>query len=305
MDIESTIETIGAYASDLGSAIEAVSGILPKGLNLKGALSAAADTLPKEVDFPSMMQFLLIFVGVALVFGVLNRAVLGKRSSLNHAVSSAMAVLFLYAATIVIYTCKPWELSKFLSPLPFITFLENHIMLLPFAGSEITLLCHEILSLVILSFLVILIDSIIPKGESVLSWCVCRLIAVVLSMGLHCVVTWAVNLYFPDALITYAPIILLGLLLGMLLLGVLNVILSLALAAVNPFFGAVYAFFFSNAVGKQLTKSVLTTALVCAVIYLLERGGYGVICITTAALLSYLPLVAVLLVLWFVIGKLL
>lgn len=305
MDLESTIETITSYTSELGSAIDTVSSYLPEGLDLKGALSAAADAIPAEVDFLSMMQFLLLFAAGSLLFGLISRMVLGKRSSLNHSVSSAIGILFIYAVTIVIYTCRPWDLHKFLSPLPFVTFLDNHIMLLPFSGAEMPILCHEILSLVILAFLVNLLDTFIPKGKSILGWFGLRLVTVVLAMVLHLVVNWAVNTYLPDFLVTYAPVILLVLLVGMLFLGVLNVILSLVLTAVNPFIGAVYAFFFSNIIGKQLTKAVFSTALICAVIYLLEYFGYTVICITAAALLSYIPLIIVLLALWYVIGHVL
>ncbi len=305
MDLESTIETIAAYTSELSSAIDAVSSYLPENLDLKGALSAAIDTIPAEIDFLSTMKFLLVFAAGSLLFGLLSRIVLGKRSSLNHSVSSAIGILFVYAVTIVIYTLKPWNLTQFLSPLPFVTFLDNHIMLLPFSGAEIPILCHEIVSLVILAFLVNLLDTFLPKGESILSWFGLRLLTVVLAMALHLVANWAVNTYLPDFLVTYAPVILLVLLVGMLFLGVLNVILSLVLTAVNPFIGAVYAFFFSNIIGKQLTKAVFSTALICAVIYLLEYFGYTVICITAAALLSYIPLIVVLLALWYVIGHVL
>lgn len=305
MDLESTLETIATYAEGLSSAIDTVSSRLPEGLDLKGALSAAADAIPAEVDFLSMMQFLLLFAAGSMILSLLGRVVLGKRSSLNHSVSSAMGILCIYVVTIVVYTCKPWNLADFLSPLPFVTFLDNHIMLLPLTKAEIPILCHEILSLVILAFLVNLLDTFIPQGESVLGWYGLRLLTVVLSMALHLVVNWAFNTYLPDVLVTYAPVILLGLLLGMLLLGVLNVILGLVLTVVNPFIGAVYTFFFSNIVGKQLTKAVFSTALICGVIFLLEYFGYTVICITTGALVSYIPFIAVLAILWYLIGHVL
>ena len=305
MDLESTLETIATYAEGLSSAIETVSSQLPEGLDLKGTLSAAMDAIPAEIDFLSSMQFLLPFAAGSLILSLLGRAILGKRSSLNHSVSSVMGILCIYIVTIVVYTCKPWNLTAFLSPLPFVTFLDNHIMLLPLTEAEIPILCHEILSLVILAFLVNLLDTFIPQGESVLGWYALRLLTVVLSMALHLVVNWAFNTYLPDVLVTYAPVILLGLLVGMLLLGALNVILGLVLTVVNPIIGALYTFFFSNIVGKQLTKAVFSTALICGLIYVLEYFGYTVICITAGALLSYIPIFAVLLILWYLIGHVL
>ena len=58
-------------------------------------------------------------------------------------------------------------------------------------------------------------------------------------------------------------------------------------------------------VGKQLSKAVFTSTILCAVVYLLGYVGYTVICITAAALLAYIPLVIVLLILWYLIGRLL
>ena len=50
---------------------------------------------------------------------------------------------------------------------------------------------------------------------------------------------------------------------------------------------------------------MFSTALICAVIYLLEYFGYTVICITTGALMSYIHFNAVVLILWYLIGHVL
>ena len=126
-----------------------------------------------------------------------------------------------------------------------------------------------------------------------------------LAMVLHYLVKWAFNAFLPGVLVTYAPIILIGILLVMFLLGVLNVLLSLLLIAVNPILGGIYAFFFSNILGKQLTKSMLTTVLICVFFGILSYLGIGVISISAAALVAYLPLLIVLLVLWYLVGQLL
>lgn len=291
MDLESTLETIAGY--------------LPEDLDLEGIWSAAVSYIPAQIDLMSMLQFALVFAACSLVMGVLGRVVLGKRSSLNHALSSAMGILFIYAVTIVIYTFKPWNLTQYLSPLPFVMFLENHLVILPFQGAALPEICHEVLSLVILAFLVNLLDSFIPKGKSIPGWYALRFLTVVLAMLLHLVVVWAFDTYLPDVLVTYAPVILLGILIVMLLLGVLNLLLGLALAVVNPILGGIYTFFFSNVVGKQLTKAVVSTAVICLLVFLLGQLGYTFICITQDALIAYLPLVLILLVLWYLIGHVL
>ena len=269
------------------------------------SLSQLSPYLPVEIDFLSMLKFIGILMAASLLFGLLARFIFGKRSKVNHAVSSAMGILFIYIVTIVVYTFEPGGLSRFLSPLPFVRFAQGLLTILPFRGSEFPTICEHILSLVVLSFLVNLLDTFIPKGKSVCRWYLLRFLSVILAMGLHYLVTWASRTYLPGVLVTYAPMILLGILLVMLLLGVLNAVMSLVQVAVNPILGGIYTFFFSNILGKQLSKSILTAALICGLFYTLEQLGYTAICISAAALLSYLPLLAALLVLWYLIGHLL
>lgn len=317
MDLESTldtIETIASYipedldaaldtvVSDLDTAISTVTSYLPDRAAIEGAVDQVVSLIPAELDFMTMMQFLLFFAASSLLLGVLGRVVLGKRSSLNHSLSSVMGILFIYAVTIVVYTFKHWNLTQFLSPLPFVTFSGDYLIVFPIQGAELTAVCYEVLSMVILAFLVNLLDSFVPQGKSVVGWYLLRFVSVILSMLLHLVVNWAVNTYLPDVLVTYAPVILLGILIGMLLLGVLNLLLGLVLTVVNPIIGGIYAFFFSNIIGKQLTKAVFTTVVLCILVYLLGHFGYTIISISVASLTAYIPLAIVCLILWYLIG---
>ena len=308
MDIESTLETIVSSIPEdvnLATAFEAVSKYLPENFDLSSLFSAAKNYIPMEIDFLSMGKFLLLFSAISLLASTLGRVILGKRSSLNHSLSSAMGILFIYALTVVVYTFKPWNLEQFLSPLPFLVFAEDYLLIIPFQGSALSVVCHEILSLVILAFLVNLLDTFIPKGKSIVTWYLLRFLTIVLAMALHLLVDWAFDSYLPEVLVTYAPVILLGILAATLLLGVLNVVLGAILAIVDPIIGAIYTFFFSNIIGKQLTKAVFTTVVICAVVFLIGYFGFSLIAITPAALISYIPMALVMLVLWYVIGHLL
>lgn len=267
--------------------------------------SVLASYIPADIDLASMLRFIAIFAVGSVLLGLIGRFLLGKRSGLNHAVSSAMGILFIYAVTIVVYTFDPAGLSKYLAPLPFATFSDNYLVLLPFTGTPFPAICTEVVSMVVLAFLVNLLDTVLPKGKGIVGWYVWRLLTVVLAMVLHYVVTWMFNSLLPGVLVTYAPMILLGVLILSVLLGLLKVVLGLALTVANPILGAVYTFFFANKIGKQLSKSVLTTAVLCAVAYLLEYLGYSVICIAASALGAYVPLIIALLILWYLIGHVL
>lgn len=304
MDLDSTLSTVTAYIPDtVDEALATAASYIPE--ELEQVIDNAASYIPTEINLMETAQFMLFFAAASLILGLMGRVFLGKRSSLNRSLSSAMGILFIYAVTIVVYTFKPWNLDALLSPLPFVRFTEEYLIVIPFQGTEFPALCSEILSLVILAFLVNLLDSFIPQGKTALGWYLLRFVTVIAAMLVHLIVDWAFRTYLPDVLVTYAPAILLVLLIGMLLMGLMNLILSVVLTAVNPIFGALYTFFFSNVIGKQLTKAVFTSGIVCVVVFLLGYFGYTVICITSAALMAYIPLAIVLLILWYLIGHVL
>lgn len=291
MDLESTIETVASYVPDT--------------VQFAGILDDAASYLPTDLDFGDIAQFLLFFTMGSLVFSILGRMVLGKRSSLNRSISSVMAILFIYAVTIVVYTFKPWNLDSLLSPLPFVTFFNDYLVILPLVGIRPTVLCRELLSLVMLVFLVNLVDTFMPQGKTTLRWFLLRFCTVLAAMGLHIVAHWACNAYLPGFFITYAPSVLLSILVLLLTLGFLNAVLSLVLTITNPIVGVIYTFFFSNVIGKQLTKAVFSTGILCVILYFIEAFGYSFIHISAVALTAYIPLAIICLGLWYLIGRLL
>lgn len=304
MDFASIIPTLlSALPGEVEDVFADLSGQLPT--ELQGLLSGVKHAIPAQVDLAGTAQFLLFFAAAALILGIMSRVFLGKRSSLNGSLSSAIGILAIYAVSVVVYTYQPWSLDDLLSPLPFVRFAGEYLVIIPFSGTAFTALCGEIVSLVILAFLVNLLDTFMPQGGSFFGWYLLRFATVVLSMLLQLMANWAFHTYCPDFLVTYAPTILLILLAASVLMGLLNLVLSVALAAVNPIFGAMYAFFFGNAIGKQLSKAMFTTGIICCVFFLLDFFGFTLVCINAASLMTYIPMALVLLGLWYLIGHIL
>ena len=261
--------------------------------------------LPADLDFMTAVRFALIVAVGALILGLAGHFIFGKKSGLNHSVSSAVGIMFVYALTIVIYTFQPGDLSRFLSPLPFISLHGEYMLVFSFTGSEFTAICTEVLNMVILAFLVNILDHWMPKGKTVVGWYLLRFLTVVLGLLAQLVVTGLLTHYLPGVVVTYAPIILVGILLVMVLLGLVKAVLGLVLTVVNPILGAIYGFFFASKIGRMLGRAVVTTVLLSALVYLLEYFQYSVIAISPEALASYLPLIAGLLVIWYILGHLL
>lgn len=245
----------------------------------------------------------ILAVGTIL-FGTIGRFIFGKKSKLSHAVSSAIGILFIYALTVVLYSAGA-RFHAFIAPLPFVSFSGSEMSIFAFRGADYTIVCTQLLSMIILAFLANLMESFLPKGKRLLGWLFFRCLSVILAMGLHLVVTWLFTAYLPQGLVTYAPTILLGLLILLLLVGALKLVVGAILGTVNPLIGAFYTFFFATLVGKALTKAVLTTALLSAIVLALNYVGCFAVCIAPAALIAYIPLLLVLLVIWYVVSRIL
>ena len=263
------------------------------------------NSIPSRQDLMDMIPCFVVFGLCLLGMGLMGRVFLGKRSSLNHAFSSAMAVLFLYVTTIALYAFHPWNLSNYLSPLPFVTLAGDRLAFFPFHGTSLPLICTQVLPLLILCLLVNLIDSAMPQGERVITWFLLRLLTVILAMGLHLLTDWAIRRFLPQGLLSYAPMILLITIAAFFLMGTVSLILGLFISVVNPLLGAACTFFFSNILGKQLSKAMLTTALLCLLFAALEFFGFRYIDISQASLLGYLPAAGLTLAVWFLLGRML
>lgn len=257
-----------------------------------------------DLDLMSMLKAAGILIAGILIVGMLGRFVFGKRSSLNAAVSSAIAILFIYAVTIVLNSAGA-QFRDFIAPLPFIAISGDNLVLLSLSGADYTVICSTLLSMVILVFLVNLVDRWVPKGKKLFGWLFFRCLTVAIAYCLHLAVVWLFTTYLPEGIVTYAPAILLGLLVLMLLTGALKLLVGILLTTVNPLIGALYTFFFANIVGKQITRAVLTTALLTGFVYLLETIGYSTISIASAALIAYLPFLLILIGLWYLVYKVL
>ena len=303
--MENTLSTIESTVNSIQETIAAAEQTITAFKNYLPTTEELADLIPADIDPLSILKFIGIFAAVSIVVSLLGRVIFGKRSSLNHALSSAMGIFFILAISTLIYVFDPRSLAQYLSPLPYVAFSGEYLILFSFTGSSFATICEELLSMIILAFLVNLLDTFIPKGKNVFTWYLLRFLTVLLAMGLHYGVTWASNAYLPGVLVSYAPIILLAVLILAVLMGLMNVVLGLVLTVVNPIFGALYAFFFSTLVGKQLTKAICTTIVLTAVVVALSYFGCTMLCIAGSALAAYIPLLIVLLVLWYLIGHLL
>ena len=254
------------------------------------------------LDFDTFWKAALILLLGTFLMSIFGRFVFGKRSALNNAVSSAIGILFIYAVSVVLRSAGA-QFSAFITPLPFVSISGDQMTLFTFTGAHYTAICSEVLSMIILSFLVNLADGWLPRGKNIFSWVFFRCLTVVIAYLLHLIVVGLFATYLPEGIVTYAPAVLLGLLVILLLTGALKIIVGALLSTVNPIIGGLYTFFFASVIGKQITKAVLTTVILSALVIALQYVGLGVISIASAALVAYIPIVIILIVLWYIVCR--
>jgi hypothetical protein len=175
--------------------------------------------------------------------------------------------------------------------------------LFSFVGTPFTAICSEVLDMLILAFLVNFVDRWLPRGKNIFVWLLMRIITVILAYVAYYLVVGILAQYVPEGIATYAPVVLVAVVILLLLTGALKIVVGAALTTVNPIIGALYTFFFANVIGKMITRAVLTTAILGGLIYALGAIGVTGISIAAATLPVYIPILIIVLVLWFIVGR--
>ena len=256
-----------------------------------------------NLDIIAFVKAIALLFASLLLLALIGRFVYGKKSVLCRAVSSAIGIFFIYLVTVVLGDAGA-EFKQFIAPLPFITISNDTMYLFSFHG-DFAIICSELLSMVILSFLMNITDGWLPTGKHIFSWVFFRSLGVVLALILHLIATGIIAAILPDGYVAYAHTVLLILLILMLLTGSLKLLVGILLTTVSPVIAVLYTFFFAHVIGRQITKAVLTTGILAGLILVLQRIGVTAISIASAAFLAYVPIIILLLLLWYIVGKLL
>lgn len=259
--------------------------------------------IPAGFDISGFFKIALILCLGTFLLGLIGRMFFGQKSTLNHSVSSAISILFIYAVTVVVYSLGI-NINFLISPLPFISLSGDYLNFFAYENAHYTIICDQLLSMVILAFLANLADSLLPKGKNVFIWFLLRCLSVILAMVLHVLARKMLYALLPEGLLLWAPVVLLALLIFTLFMGLIKLILGGVLASINPILGIFATFFFSHVIGKQITRAVLTTVLMSGLFWLMNYLGCATIFIASSALIAFIPFLLLLLAVWYVVGHL-
>lgn len=260
------------------------------------------EALAGSIDWLDLLKTILIFAVVIFAAGTVLRMIFGKGSNLTRAVSACVTILLIYLAAILVYLFLP-EYRSELPALPFITVNEQHFALWTLGDLSDSLLYGSMLKMAILAFLVNLLESVLPQGKKILTWYLWRTVTVLGVLTVYGTLCHFLESAVPELFTSWAKTLILGFWAVILLSGVLKVLLSIVLTVANPIIGALYTFFFSNLLGRQFSKSILTTVILVALVEVLNRIGFVQFAFSDFSLASYGPACVILTVTLYLFGR--
>lgn len=255
-----------------------------------------------SLDILSVAKLFIGFMVIVLGISLVSRLFFGRSSALSGSIAASVSILLVYVITVVIYILRPWSLEKLLSPLPYVSFCAQALVVHPFEGVGFSSFAGQFLAMIELSFLVIISSSLIKSDANAIRWFISHFLAIIVAMLLHLITNWIIKTYLPNLFTELVGTTLFIVLMIGLLGGITKLILSVFIATIHPLLGFLYAFFFSNRIGKCISMSILSAFIVTIVFSIVEYLGFAVIFISPRDLISYIPLGIGLIILWYLIG---
>ncbi len=224
--------------------------------------------------FSDISFYALAFLAMLLIAS-LCRFLLGKRGQIAKALLSATEILCLY---LPFFALERFGLQGrfFVRALPFLRTDEGSVQLFCVIGAPLSDICAHLLRLLPVAFAVNLMHTVIPTGKRALPRLLLRATVVVLALAANYLIDTALALWLPQGVGRYAPALLIAAFALLIVLGSLRFLVGAALLTVNPVIAALYTFFFSTLLGRTLARAMLSTALLGALVYLMNV--FGILC---------------------------
>lgn len=275
--------------------------------------------LPVAIDLTQPLVFLLSWCfGIFALALALKLLKIGPQ--LRCAIVSALSILIMYAACLMILHYKPLGLQNYIAPLPFISVEEGNLSLVLYklgADGHIDFLnfTNQIGCMFLLAFLVNQIYDYKPGNLRSPGWLVMRFISTFFCIGIHYALCRVMNKlmgYIPvDSLLEeglpYLLIAALGGVVCTFILGLLKFSMKYFFKVVNPTFEGLCGFYYKNKFGTVMTRAIYSTLLLTVFAYRLQalwEKTYESATIPVVDLIGTggLPGLVTLFLLWLVVG---
>jgi len=273
-------------------------------MSVDNVLDSVIAYVSDPVFFEHMKRIFIVCVGCFVIAGLL-RLISGKNGSAVKSIAAVMGILILYCLRVALARVDSALVNYFVQ-LPFVQISSDSVQIFSLGETSQAAVYVELVNLILLVFLFHLFETLLPLGKNLFSWLFFRYISVGGAYGIYSAALLLFTGFLPNFIKTFAPIILLGLLILLLAVTVFKWLFGLILGiTTSPVIGGIYTFFISNIVGKQLTKSAFTSAALFLLVYLCHRYSITVLTLNQPLGVILIPVVVLLLCIWFVINKVL
>lgn len=273
-------------------------------MNSVAFFSSAMNGIDLPIDWISALKIAGILVFIIFAVGAILRAIFGRGSSLTRSISATLNILLIYLTAAILYYYFP-ALRVWLNALPFVTLTSDHFFIWGISGLPDLIFYPAILKLAVLAFFVNMLESYLPRGKTLISWYLYRVITGLGAFALYIGFSYVVNSFAPKIFGVWSKTIILGFWGVILLIAVLKLLFSAFLTVINPILGACYTFFFSSLFGKQFSKAILTTVFMIFIVYFLNRVGCTQVYFADLSLIAYGPISIILLIALYLFGRIL
>lgn len=226
--------------------------------------------------FHNLVIILLVCLALFLVAAIF-RMIFGRKGTAVGAVSATLDIFLLFFLFALLLSNFP-AIEGYSPALPFVSFTTDGIQLPAILGFEQMSFAAELVKLIILAFFFGLAHDLLPKGNHFLVRFILQiLVCMIVWVGLYLFQRFLAAL-FPDVIQIYAPVILLILLAILLAVTILKWFFGIILGVSCGFvIGAIYTFFISHIIGKQLTKAVLASFLFLVLLYFANQYNINIL----------------------------
>lgn len=269
---------------------------------MEAFLKNIQDFFTNRFDAGRFAVIALIVLAALIGLVLIARLCFGKKSTFSIAVMSAITIVCIYILTVIL-TSTTTVLSFLATPLPFIRISGDQLIFFNLSKAGFSTVCSEFLSLMFLAFMVNMIERWMPRGKKMFSWYGFRFLSVALAVAVNYLLVVVIGGMLPVDFTLVSSTVVVIVLVVALLLGAMKIAIGGILTFFNPIFALLYTFFFSNLVGKMLTRAILTSGLLTAGVWALTYFGVLSVCIAPAALVAYIPFLLVMLIMWYLLSR--
>lgn len=261
-------------------------------MTVDSVLSTITDLFTDDNLRTSLLSILILCAGFFILAGLL-RLIFGRRGTAVKAVFTTLDILILYCIVFVLQITVI-EAVPYLPTLPFVSIKDGTVVFLSIMEANKLVICIELVNLIILAFLFGLTEDLLPDRKKLIPWLLLRLLSLLIVYVVFNLINWVFNTILPGFIITYAPVILLLLFSIFLAVTVFKWLIGLLLGITGgPVIGAIYTFFISSLVGRQLTKAALSSGIIMCLLYFTNHFGFTVLSIGSLPVAVLILVIAV------------